>query len=157
MWPRNAEVELDLLPGLLLSALLHLLLELCLLFRGQELRDFSEHFRKLLMRVVLVNQSLEVPDFDPLLLVVDVLALNHCVHLHHVVFKKLLNNIVALQLVLSQAQDLKSLVSSHKAPLNPQTFFCHVLAALVGVLARVVFLLLLQEELVNLLCTLREG
>jgi hypothetical protein len=46
--------------------------------------------------------------------------------------KKFLNDLVTLKLIVGNPQDLKSLLTSYEAALNSQTFFCHLLAALVA-------------------------
>lgn len=86
-----------------------------------------------------------------------VLTLYSCVDLQAVVFQKLLNNLVALELVLSETQDFESLLTRHESSFDSQALLSYILPALVSIFLLEVLLLLLNQELVDFLGSLHVG
>lgn len=88
----------------------------------------------LLLRVgvLLVNERLEVHDFN--VAPVAVGRRDHRVHLgrvHLVASQQFLDRLVVKQVLLCQAQNLKSLLLRNEAPFYSQALVCHSFAALI--------------------------
>jgi hypothetical protein len=112
----------------------------------------------LIMRVVLVDESLEIPNFNCR----EILALNYRVKTQRVLSvlsQQILDARIIKQLVLSEPKDLESLVLSDEATLDAQALVGNLLAALVRVLFQVVDAVLLSQKSLDsaqaLLCSER--
>lgn len=71
--------------------------------------------------------------------------------------EKLLNDFITLELVIGDAQNFESLLSRYETALNSQTFFCHLLPALVTELLHRGFVILLVKILEHFLHALFFG
>jgi len=130
------------------------------------------------MIIIIVNEGLKVADLDLLL---AAFALNQRVQLEEhpvtivkrwgssggrategvsealrveitrMALKKFLNDLVTLKFVIGYAKDLKGLLTCDKAALNPQTFLCYLLSALVAEFLHRWLIVLFMEILEDLL------
>lgn len=89
--------------------------------------------RGVAVAVVLVDERLEVPHLDELATVL--LTLYHRVHLDWVLLvlsQQILDHRVVKELVLSETENLESLLLRDEAAFNPQTLVSHLTSALVA-------------------------
>ena len=90
------------------------------------------------MRIVVINESLEVSDFE-LLVATSILHQRVQLNLKMILvstscmmFEKSLNGLIALEFILGQTQNFISLLFRNKAALDSQSLLCHLLPALVA-------------------------
>lgn len=132
----------------------HALLQL---FSGQLLGRLLVIVRHLAVSVALVNERLEIPNFDRL-----PRTSYHRVQLDRVdrvPAQQTLDSLVVKQFLLGQSKNLEGLLLGNEAALDSQALVGHLLAALVGVLLEFVGLAFLLQEALHALksLVLRQG
>jgi hypothetical protein len=110
--------------------------------------------------VVVVNKSLEVSYFDILTDIISIDALDERVQLNLIkldatiqqfgmLLKQLLNDLITLEVVLSQAKDFKSLLLGDESSFDTKSLLSHLLSALVAIFFHLALIPLLFKVFQN--------